>query len=390
MSLWTTLSIIGGSTLLIGVIAVLAPGVFSAIVNILRSIVEFVVEHLPKPLKYILVIVLVGALGSVIFTYTVGLTHVCLNDGEGAAVYKVPMFSGLLLQTWQDIEGDVARVDINPTNILEQEGLYSWETVGGVTSFMGLVVRGDLASDGFGSSDVIIVPPKEQFGYWFSDTKVKYSVCYDSVDESCVLMRSDWFGGSCSSGGLLTARGSWTSTIGTLTYEMHNITKLSSNNTLYDGRLDITFDGPGIVMVSKLNDCSDTQGAAEDFGDPVTVHVVQDRWLNDGVWDFKVYNAEYFPLMRTQEAFADVEAGTFFFDIPEDVLQELINEIIVGAKKVESQRGSIMKFQCERDTEESPFDTKMTVFGINLFQPTVLIFFFVFAGILSVYKYFKQ
>lgn len=402
MDFWSYLLIIGGGGLVVLAISKLAPGLFSAVINIMRSILEFVLHHLPAPAKYALVIALVIAVGSTVVTYTIGLSYVCLNDGEGDAVYKVPIYVGLSMQSWVNLEGDLAKVTVEDMNVRDHN-IYEFrddESDGGEDTFgfYGLVARSDVVGELF-TSDWTRVPPKEQFSKVFGDSVAVYDVCYSGDDGSCVLLRRDFtFGTSGAVKCAISEIDRWGQSVGVLKYEMINITDRGErNSTAYDGELQVSFNGPAVsapylswIVTDPNVVCGKTEGELEDFGSPMSLQVVQERWWGDREWDFKVYNADRFPLMRTDKKYADVENGTFFWETPDDVIQEIIAGIFKDAEKVGSQRGDVLKYSCNKDTRDEPFDVNMTMFGINPFDPTVIIFFFLFAGILAIYKYFDR
>lgn len=394
MDFWSYLLIFGSSALVVLVISRLAPGLFSAVINILRSILEFVLHHLPAPVKYGLVIALVVAVGSLITTYTIGLSYVCLNDGEGDAVYKVPMYVGLSMQSWVDLEGTLAKVTVKNRNIIETnlwgfsgscDNMNYTESSGGTLALCAAVSHAGLSEEWIGQ-DVSRVPPVEQFSNLFGADLAIFDICLNNEDESCIYVRR-WpvLLGPCS------ASGDWDTYIGIVRYRMKNATSLGSEaQSAYDGRLEVSYEDQIGVSDSRC-----TVGEGDPFLDelqPQSIFVKTDGFwpFPDREHDILVYNVDYFELMRTYEDQADVEAGEFFWEVPDDVLNEIVQDVIASGERVGSQRGDVLKYSCNKDTRDEPFDVNMTMFGINPFDPTVIIFFFLFAGILAIYKYFDK
>ena len=77
---------------------------FSAIWNVLKSGIDFVLNHMPKPLRVFLVIVLFTSVGGLVYANTVGVTHVC--GPENKLYTPNSVFQGWAYVHWPTLVGE--------------------------------------------------------------------------------------------------------------------------------------------------------------------------------------------------------------------------------------------------------------------------------------------
>lgn len=77
------------------------------IFNAFRQVLQFVVDHLPKPLKMLLFIALFAAFGMVIYNYSIGATYLCADPGQNV-VYQTTWFQGVTFKMFK--AGDLSKM----------------------------------------------------------------------------------------------------------------------------------------------------------------------------------------------------------------------------------------------------------------------------------------
>jgi len=418
--------------------------VFQTMWHVIRIPLEFVINHLPKPFKVFLVLVLFSVVGGLIYTLTLGMTYVCDPNSamsDGGVVYKTGMFEGFAYIYAPDDVG-VEPVKVNNVTIGGVE--LSGATVNGnlvekeIISYNGLNVEvtntfgviNDISSKTTDLGSILLLPTNKRWEamvpYFVDKGGKKYysvSICMETYSDGttnknggknpfrnniCVLKREkdpvlpidmDAIGKD--------ACDEWTDSnavfdtnVGRIRYEW--VPDTGSSNS--GGNVKATFQPSessfnnwgmwgvmtGILNGPTLKDCVSAETANREI-DKITdksyrlMDVDYASWSGDlHAVGAVIYNTGNLPMMYTAP---DYDGSRNL--VSEDYGEGRRRMIEGFSSPVVSKSSDLIKYSCDA-AAENKYKTNVTIGGVNPFDVTVLTFIFLIGMILSVYGWFRR
>lgn len=408
-----TLGVLVVASFVSSAIATYITSFFSWIIDMVKSITTFVSNNLPKPIKVVLFLVLFASVGGYLYTFTVGASYVCLED----EVHRVAITDGIALQSFPDFkffregrDDELVGSAANISNLQQMQDLPFVFVEQGVVD-MDSGIRGDVTYlvTGVGEiqRDIAEIMRVDANVAWneyktilgiFGVDQISYNLCYDKVTQTCVLDRSRCAGLGSGQG---FVAGSWNIHVGTLTYRMNNNNELGVR--LWSVKSPSWTKNLGFLRQYALSD-SDVCVLWDGDTENEQLTVAQVGIFQDGVLvvenveyegntrnpfgsyqmvtdDIILYGATVTQVFATNQRMGDFGEGQTFFDQSyqligyESRVSELIHDpspaIRGAARPHEQNKGDIVKFECDLD-DPNQYKTKMTVMGINPFDPLVV------------------
>ena len=408
MSLWQVLQVLagvlGGALLL----SMLIPGVatyiaafFQMLLHFFRSLLEFTLHNLPKPVKIAVFLILFTFIGGAVYGVTIGATHVCVEN----KVYQVPWESGLSLVLWPEFIGKTLLVKLDLGKIIEQNLIrQSNVTEDGEDFLVTYATVTDKRVSG-NLKKLSSTLPTKQFSDSFLGIDItqtaRYSICHSSIDGSCILVRPALGTGTgCDQTIGFGSENDWDIWVGSIRYFYEPMEAEDVNTT--DEQVDVlkmTFESPSSLQARDLGDCGVSRSGVLSNSISYQVHVKQKEYTlvsSSSTWtrylsliplvggfigfdttqsyDFLVYNAYAdSELMVTTQSSGDIEEGTLYFAVRQGAVDEVLKEIIGEGVLVTSSGLDVVQYSCNLATKDRPYDTEMQVLGFNPFNMTTMI-----------------
>jgi hypothetical protein len=371
--------------------------------NVIKLPVEFVFNNIPKPIRIILMIVLVSIMGLFIYRYTFGLTHVCGEDG--VSVYKSDPFAGFAYQNLptEDALKNAPGIEFNNNDVTIQCGsslnfintcsIDKGDLSGGTQNF---VTKGsDETSDGYTQDVIYGISPKSTVEdmdgavqilargatknggqcskRFFSTQDTASYICLNVPDGKCSLVPVGTdlrvTRQSCVVFGFADSEKD-ARVIGLLIYELDDMNRLTAQFKDESGGI-----GP---WAGSISDCKIQDNVEDESFNFKMTYSKKILGFDGGSvsYDVPLYNAGLAPLVTY--------SGGFCINV-----ENLDRKKLLGEMELQVPSSTdVFRFVCNKDTVDK-YDTNLTVFGINPFDSAFIIFLVVLMAGVSLMKFIK-
>lgn len=447
MEIWQVIAIFAGTIGTIGLIS-LIPGasnwitsIFTNLFNAMRQLVQFIMDHSPKPIKLVLFIGLFALVGGITYNWTVGAQYVC-SPGDNTVI-QVGYFEGLAyklspVSEESPIQQENERIDallglnstkpVTPTklNIVEGSNLIESEVVDWRSTTYNVYHALTPASEAAGSIGFASFMEASNGDIWQSWLGgldyIMYDVCYDTRTETCLLERNSIKVSRNAIGTQLNrCTAPWGQQVGTIAYELNGDEELSADYS--DGVRGTALLGWAFKSIEDCKELSSTEvtdllelgGSFEDeyqtiFYSPYKqiVHANQDLLIG-GVDDRSgyIYDVKYAavfkefvngtvftssiltgPSSRDQSGVTDADTRECIAETDGNIRCDRSALILEGTRVVNGANSAV-SYVCDENSADL-FDTKPILIGIDILNWKVMAMFVLIGSMLSLYIWFKQ
>ena len=421
--------------------------VLQHIFNLFRQVAQFVVDHLPKPIKILLFLGLFALVASAAYNYSIGAQYVCSNPQTNTVV-QVGWFQGVAFKLFS--AGDLteyykaqatgtALVDSgNATPFLggnvavevkngSQLVTYTKGIIypaGSSTTYdvyTALMPRGEIPDQTMSDGTFFQVKNSDMWDAWFGkdskgnpNQRIRYLVCLDRQSETCTMVRAGEFGQTVSSCGTGNIFGSnmYTGSVGEIDYYLVANGDVTTLKAKYLSGAQGSIFGSG----ASASDCKfKTNSEIDDLvanGDltgsqggtvkqliasavPIQVNVVTDAgwWVAPLTYNLKLSGVANDGIFKVQTSGQVLTSAALeknpntgeFTDARKDLKALGFKDSTV----VVSAPGDILRVVCA-PTATDMYSTKPLVAGIDVLDPLVMTFFVLLGGLVSMYAYLKN
>lgn len=433
---WSTIGLllgaIGGASILAVVLAGLAgfdlPNFLvnglAFIWQILKKVVDFILNHLPAPVKILLVIMLVGTVGGFVFANTVGVEHVCGPNGD---LYTPKSWlQGWAYVNWPHLDGPVKEFNSTGTsgNIIAQN-FFTDSVVTGedgaeykiVNALLPVTYLKDAGTAQV--EDIVKLPVTNQWMWMYGtdvvskDQKLPVNVCkyypkmwgvVQSQANVCVIMPGTESSANrgATANAVRAMLGDVVTGLNLAPTGLETTKNCPSGAAImlhfkyeYDESLNrfvLTTDGLSASVSGGLKDCARNEALESDDAlsnvKQVSLTVKNKGILGTGlfssVYDAKniwVYNGEYGPIK------VELESGLLFGDVQDATAIA----VLANMEPFKNDENSLVQYYCQPDnnTVEYKYASRLKVGGIDPFDTTTLIFMYGIGALIMIFFWLK-
>lgn len=412
MDWWGILAILSGVVGAGLFVSIFIPGAatyvssfFQAIVNIFRSLFEFILGNLPKPLKVAFFLIIFTIIGGMVYSFSVGATHVCVDK----KVYEVPWTIGSSMVLWPRLEGDYLSVLLDTGEILEQNLIRQANvTEDGEEYLVTYATVTDKRVTG-NLKGLASTLPQQQFSTSFLGLDITavamYSICYSNQDGSCMLVRPTLGTGSGCDISFGNQDNIWTIWVGSIRY-FYEPGVFDNETREQVDKMSLRVETAPSLNARHLEDCGTSSSVILENSQTYQVHLKQREWTTLGTavplfglipgislipvkkansYDFLLYNAySDSELMVTTKPIGGLPAGTVYFAVRQGAVAEILDEVKSKGTLV-SDSGGAVQYMCNLDTKDEPYDTELRILGFNPFSMTTMILILIIEFLLTVF-----
>jgi hypothetical protein len=420
----------GGSDLITAVMSVI-----QVVVDFMRTFISFILENLPKPIRVFLLILMIGLIGGWVYTFTIGMHYLCIEDNGAGKVYETDSpFGGFIVRMWpEDLKGkeilfeNQTQVDSvtlgrfgidkdawvvgqdNDVLKMEEKNVYGvdYSILYMIATDVKVVSEDDIAS-------IVRKPAKEQFYWLFGDYTKTYDVCYDEETETCILqVETSTDTNACGAGlvswmygqglnDVFTKGSSWDKLVGQFKYFYDDEENEFAALIRDDGFLaDNFFDNLFHLRILAMDDCKPfSEDALSDdaIDEGVTTDLLERKLsmitVNAAGASFPLYNAERGVFKVTCSRVDDPNCDPRYFSDTELITKAQATS--ENFKIVEQKDDDFVNFVCNPETTDE-YDVKIELggdgtpgSGIDPFATSTLVALFFVGALFSVYMFIKR
>lgn len=429
MTFWDLIWIIGGVTLL-GVVIAHYTGTLSVILQFMQAVFSFFQQILgwvftesPKPIRIILILIIILAVGGFIVNNTFGAQYVCVDH----SVKKTSWLEGITykwfpdqstLQTINDgIQEDfseyketsnVADIPIyTPDNMILQNiaRQYEYGDFKGIEALMTPGMARQAA--GAGLVTVAAISPLDQFqriicNIYTCDLnnlnfeyKAVIDVClYDGsnteFENTCIARLrspSDTRSGisACDYPIDWLSESDFSQQVGYITYYYESSDQLLQGLHVDINRiqsLDVDIITRWDLRLVDFEDCEDNAVINAQTSPTVSKATMEYQFEGKNLYQVPIYQLTYGPLliMNTGQPWVDV------LDTQKQLLETSKESVLGSFESNDEALGGIVKYACNDETDD-PYDVNMKILNIDILDPKVLAVLVLIGIVFGVYKW---